>query len=678
VDPSDPDTLFAGGGDQNGFWRCTNCGTAPVWARADRTTNVHPDPHATTWVENRFILGNDGGVFSTTDLGTTWQNHNATLSTAMFYSAALHPTDPKFMLGGLRDFQLTPRTDSNTWAILPQPAPNREWGEAEVALSSSRPNSDWMANHCCADGIISRTTDGGQTSIQADAGIDRTGAAFVAPVRKCPNNDDVFLTGTNRMWRTDNFFSSTAPAWSANGPVLPGQSGGAFIFGSNPAASVLEIAFIPSEPGCNSYALGNRSGLVQLTRDGGKTWTNLDPGKNLPPRPVNGLAFDPQNPNIAYAALSNFDDATPGRPGHVFKSTNALSAAPTWVNVSPPLNEPFNVIRVNPSNPKIIYAGSDTGLWRSTDGAATWIHDGPPAGIPSAAAIYDIQINPATGVTAIFTYGRGAFATGVPQPPQITSGTRSPANGATYIAGGLVPGSWAQVQGVALSSETRIWNNADFAGLGNGLPIKLAGVEVKVNGVSAPIYYVSSTQISFQVPNILSGQSGNVLVTNTIGVQVFRDGIGSNVLTTTGTSSSPGVFPIAINGKNYAAGVFLDGKITGDPANGSAFRRAKPGDVVQLYVTGLIRTTAGVLTNSQTYSGVTVKIGDVAFLADAAALVAPGEFQINFRVPSQFGTLPEGDYPISIQWKLDDGATPSSPAIINSDPPGPVVIPIQH
>jgi uncharacterized protein (TIGR03437 family) len=343
------------------------------------------------------------------------------------------------------------------------------------------------------------------------------------------------------------------------------------------------------------------------------------------------------------------------------------------------LNEPFNVIRVDPGNPTRIYAGSDTGLWRSTDGAATWVHDGPQTGLPNAAPIYDIQINPKTGVTAVFTYGRGAFAIGVPQGPQLVSGLRSPANGATYIAGGLVPGSWAQVQGTNLAPVTRIWNDADFVGLGNRLPTKLSGIEVKVNGVAAAVYYISPTQVSFQVPNnILPGPSGNVLVSNPVGVQLFRDGIGTNVLTATGASSSPGIFPIVVNGKNYPAGVFLDGKITGDPANGAAFRKARPGDVIQLFVTGLVRTTAGVLTNLQTFGGVTVKIGDVALPADAAALVAPGEFQINFRVPQQFASLPEADYPISIQRKLDDGTTTSSPITINSDPPGPLVIPIQH
>jgi uncharacterized protein (TIGR03437 family) len=235
------------------------------------------------------------------------------------------------------------------------------------------------------------------------------------------------------------------------------------------------------------------------------------------------------------------------------------------------------------------------------------------------------------------------------------------------------------VQGTNLSSVTRTWNDSDFVGLGSNLPTKLSGVEVKVNGLSAAVYYISPTQISFQVPSgVLSGPAGFILISSPVTVQVFRDGVGGNVISTTGISSSPGIFPISVNGKNYPAGVFLDGKITGDPANGPAFRKARPGDLIQLYMTGLIRTTAGVLTSFQSYCCVTVRIGEVEFPPDAAALVTPGEFQINFRVPQQFATLPEGDYPISIQVKLDDGAATSSPATINSEPPAPLIIPIQH
>lgn len=112
---------------------------------------------------------------------------------------------------------------------------------------------------------------------------------------------------------------------------------------------------------------------------------------------------------MLYVAISSFDDVTPGKPGHVFKSTNAMAASPSWVNVSPPLNQPFNVIAVDPANRNLVYAGSDTGLWRSADGATTWQRVGLEHGLPPA-TVHDIQINPATRRTVIFTYGRGANA----------------------------------------------------------------------------------------------------------------------------------------------------------------------------------------------------------------------------------------------------------------------------
>jgi uncharacterized protein (TIGR03437 family) len=48
-------------------------------------------------------------------------------------------------------------------------------------------------------------------------------------------------------------------------------------------------------------------------------------------------------------------------------------------------------------------------------------------------------------------------------------------------------------------------------------------------------------------------------------------------------------------GSRNPAGVFPDGKYVGDPAVNAAFRKAKPGDVIQLYATGLASTPAGVL-----------------------------------------------------------------------------------
>ena len=248
--------------------------------------------------------------------------------------------------------------------------------------------------------------------------------------------------------------------------------------------------------------------------------------------------------------------------------------------------------------------------------------------------------------------------------PQEAAGPRSPANGATYAPGGLVPGSWAQVQGTNLSDVTRSWTSTDFTNLLNTLPTNLSGIQVRVNGIAAAVYYISPTQVNFQVPEADFGPAT---------VQVIRNGVPGPALATNIVSKAPGIFPISAGGKNYAAGVFLDGKFAGDPALGSSFRKARPGETIQLFATGLVPSPAGVTVSFQPVNGVTVKIGDITVPADAAGLVAVGQFQINFTVPAQYTTLPEGDYPVSIQI---NGV--SSPATINSDPPGPLVIPIQH
>jgi uncharacterized protein (TIGR03437 family) len=242
--------------------------------------------------------------------------------------------------------------------------------------------------------------------------------------------------------------------------------------------------------------------------------------------------------------------------------------------------------------------------------------------------------------------------------PSLTAG--SLANGATYASGGLVPGSWAQVKGSDLSPTTRIWGSADFQGLGNDLPTNLSGVQVTLNNLPAAVYYIDPEQISFQVP---SGVAGNATV------QVINNGVASNTIAASAAASAPGIFPVVVNGVNYPAGVFPDGKYVGDPTVNPAFRAARPGDVIQLFATGLVPVPAGVLPTPQIVSGVTVTVGTTTVPASYAGLVAVGEFQINFTVPP----LSNGVYPISI---AVDGV--SSPAQIDSNPPGPLVVPIQQ
>jgi len=94
----------------------------------------------------------------------------------------------------------------------------------------------------------------------------------------------------------------------------------------------------------------------------------------------------------------------------LFKTNNALTDedCPTWVNIGPPVNAPFNTIAVDPANPNRLFLGTDVGVFLSLDGGATWAQFSTQSGMPNV-AVFDIEINPFTDRVVAFTHGRGAF-----------------------------------------------------------------------------------------------------------------------------------------------------------------------------------------------------------------------------------------------------------------------------
>jgi len=259
------------------------------------------------------------------------------------------------------------------------------------------------------------------------------------------------------------------------------------------------------------------------------------------------------------------------------------------------------------------------------------------------------------------------ITTQTPPAPVLTSGTVL--NGATYVPGGLVPGSFASLNGSNITTVTRTWRGFDFFNLSNKLPQNLSGVSLTVNGNAAAIYYIAPNQIDFLVPDNIGG---------TAVVQVTNNGVSSNTVTAPSTSSSPGIFPYTLSSVNYPAAVFFsDGLVVGNPANGTGYRQAKPGDIIEFFATGVTIEPGDLLANYQSVPNVSVTIGTVTGPASACVLTYAGEFQINFTVPQQFASMPAGNYPLSITVGTGANAV-SSPVTIDSNPPGEIVLPITH
>ncbi len=222
-------------------------------------------------------------------------------------------------------------------------------------------------------------------------------------------------------------------------------------------------------------------------------------------------------------------------------------------------------------------------------------------------------------------------------------GNAPPVNGPVITAvsdnlvdgGPVVPGGWFYVKGTDLADVTRIWGAGDFSD-STTLPTDLNGVEVWVNGAPVPVYFISPGQVNAQAPANVSGA---------MTVQIFRLGLGSNVLTASVAQVQPSLYFYQANSKNYAAALFHDYSLMGDPAIVPGTHKAKPGDIIQLYAAGLGPSPSGsVLTAPVPITGVSVTLGTTSAQVLAADLVAPGQYQVNFVVPQ----LANGEYVITV------------------------------
>jgi hypothetical protein len=424
VDPTDAAIFYVGGFSSLGFYRLNSNGT---WNSIVNSTHV--DQQAMAATGSTLLLGNDGGFWTSTDRGTTWNNKNSDLATVQFYAGSLHPTDALSALGGSQDNGTELWTGSVAWQF-------ESGGDGGYsAFSASNPDT-WLVSSQYL-GIV-RLRNGGTISEGGQNGLNATGAGFIAPIRRAPHGD-IVLAGSDNLWKSTNFFTGPTPSWSSNSPEQ--------------GTTISAIAFAPSDTSSLTYAFGTGEGSLRSTISGGaQRWKDLDPPPGtVPNRYVKAIAYHPTDPATVYVALSGFDENTPGYPGHVFRTVNATAGTPTWTNVSPPVNLPINALAIDPGIPNTLYAGADLGVWKTTNGGSSWTFMGPASGMPNV-PVFDLLFSPADGHLVAFTYGRGAFKLNVgflqgfiAPAGAVNAGARWNVDGGAFqtsetIVGGLSPG----------------------------------------------------------------------------------------------------------------------------------------------------------------------------------------------------------------------------------------------
>ena len=221
--------------------------------------------------------------------------------------------------------------------------------------------------------------------------------------------------------------------------------------------------------------------------------------------------------------------------------------------------------------------------------------------------------------------------------PSITSGGIVTAS-AFGAFSSVAPGSWIEIYGAKLASDSRSWTGADFTGV--NAPTSLDGTKVTIGGQAAFIDYISPTQVNAQVPSSVATGSQPVIVTSAAG--------SSAISTITVNQQEPGLLApssFIVGGKQYVAALFSDGVTFVLPPGaiaGVPSRRAQPGDNITLYGVGFgpvtPNTPAGqVVEQTNTLTGVLhVLFGQTQAVIgyDGLAPNAVGLYQFNVVVPN--------------------------------------------
>ncbi|MGZ5513843.1 MAG: WD40/YVTN/BNR-like repeat-containing protein [Candidatus Aminicenantales bacterium] len=387
------------------------------------------DNHA-LWIDPKdsahMLLGYDHGMGLTWDGGKNWY-HPDFLSLAQFYAIDFDMSYPYRVAGGLQD-------NGN----LMGPSTNVGGGGGFGGRGGAAPPirlEDWFTVGG-GDGmynVFDRTTNrtlynesqfgpltrvdlvtGEAESIAYQRLKPETRWNWCAPILVSAHaNETIYHCGNLVVMSTNRGESWTeiSPDLSTNDPsklMVDGKGGD----GNIQYCTITTFDESPLLPGV--LWAGTDDGNVWVTRDNGKAWTKLnDKIAGNPGYWVSRVAASPSDPATAYVSYTGFrnDDFKP----YVYKTTDYGA---TWTSLATGLAEgPVNVIREDPKNPKLLFAGTDFGAYVSFDGGAAWTK--LKADLPTQ-PVQDLKIHPRENDLIVATHGRGAYIADIKALQELT------------------------------------------------------------------------------------------------------------------------------------------------------------------------------------------------------------------------------------------------------------------
>ena len=387
--------------------------------------------HHDIWIDpldpDRRIVGHDGGVSVTEDRGRSW--YRPQLPIAQMYHVSTDDRVPYFVYGNRQDGPSMRGPSRVLYGGRTRGIPVGEWhsvGGCEVGFSMvhrADPDLVWTG---CYDGQLElhdlRSGQSRDVSVWPLA-IESSPASeleyrfqWTAPFATSPHDPEAVYAGSQYVHRSRDRGQSwerISPDLTTADPALMRRTGGLTLDDAGPtiAPVVFAIAESPLQPGL--IWAGTNDGQVQLTRDGGETWTNVT--ANLPGLPPLGTVrnIDPSDfaAGVAYVAIDRHQegDTTP----YAF-STHDYGA--TWTDLAAglPRGPLANVhaIREDPEQPGLLFLGAENALHVSFDDGANWrslSRRGDGAANLPPAPVHWVEVQEHFDDLVVATYGRGIW-----------------------------------------------------------------------------------------------------------------------------------------------------------------------------------------------------------------------------------------------------------------------------
>lgn len=380
---------------------------------AAMSTSYHPDTHA-LWIDpnqtSTLYLGTDGGVYKSLDSGATWQQLR-NLPVSQFYHATFDMERPFNVYGGLQD--------NGSW-MGPSESPggvqNKDW------LPVGMGDGFYVFPHPSDRNVIYSQYQGGKflrfhkatgemksIAPYAKPGEPKLRFNWNAAAALSPSNPDWLYIGAQYLFRSKDRGESwerLSPDLTTNDPEKQKQaeSGGLTIDNSTAENHTTIYAIAESPRDAKVIWVGTDDGNIQVTRDGGKSWTNV--AGNLAGAPkfatVSSVEASRHAAGTAYVTVDAhmLGDMKP----YIFRTRDYGA---TWEALAGDAVKGYaHVVREDTVKPDLLYAGTEFGLWISIDGGRQWAQF--TGNLPNV-AVRDIAIHPRDHAAVLATHGRGIY-----------------------------------------------------------------------------------------------------------------------------------------------------------------------------------------------------------------------------------------------------------------------------